>query len=237
MKRFNSRLVAALTFTFIYLSLLALNIVHLPKQLGLPTQHGSNYSRISKGTPETYSSFVTDDGLGSQDSFPYSAWLQLSRRLMLIGSRSSLHLDLKATSSGSGPKSQKILIGGSWRNSLIHLGAAKLNLSSAVTFIPPSPMMDEILPSSMNGYLNSRIDLRRRRRAFAIISDTIPPPSIVLQLREDAALEPRNVDPSVLRGEFENAVARNNRLKEAFAARKLRKGRKKKKDTKVNSAE
>ncbi|KAH7340413.1 hypothetical protein B0J17DRAFT_318025 [Rhizoctonia solani] len=230
MNRIDSRLVAAIICTLVYLTLFVFNIVHLSRHFELPTQYNLNDS--SDGTPGKHS-LMTGGGLGSQGTLSHSTWFfQLPGHLTSIILRSPPHFDIGTTSIGSG--TQRILIGGSWGNNLICLEAGNLNLSSMVTFTSPSPTtMDEISPST-NGYLNSRIDLRRRRRAFAVTSGDIVPPSIRLQLREDVVLQPRNVDPSMLRQEFEKALARNRRLKEALATRKLRKGRKKK-GIKVNS--
>ncbi|KAJ1310247.1 hypothetical protein OPQ81_006989 [Rhizoctonia solani] len=211
MKRLTSRMIAALIFTLVYLLLLALNIVHMPRQFAVPAQHGSNYSPIG------------DHKLNLQVSFPYGR-LQLPGCLLPAGFRLLSHNAALARSDGS---RQKIYIGGLWRNSLSQLDAARLNLSSTATFTPSSlTTMYEISPPA-NGYLNSRIDLRRRRLVLASTSGTTAPSSILLQLGRDAVLQPRNVDPSTLREEFEKAIARNRRLEEALAARKLRKGRKK----------
>ncbi|KAL5635992.1 hypothetical protein ACGC1H_004711 [Rhizoctonia solani] len=227
MKHRNLGLVAATLFTFVYLSLFALNIVHLPGQLRLPTQHNSNYSNVE--TLGRNSSPITDDRLGLLHSLPYLAWLQLPGRVASIGSHPLPRFNLKTASVDLDSESQVLIIGGSWRDNLIHLGAADLNLSSTVTFTSSSLItMDEISPSATNGYLNSRIDLRRRRRAFAVTLDNTVPPSIRLELREDAALQPRDMDPSRFREEFEKALAHNRRLKEVVAAQRLRKGRKKK---------
>ncbi|KEP53321.1 putative transmembrane protein [Rhizoctonia solani 123E] len=227
MKHRNFGLVAAALFTFVYLSLFALNIAYLPGQLGLPTQHDSNYSSVEK-LRRNYSP-IADDIVGLSHSLPYLAWLQLPGRVASIGSRSLPRFNVKTASVDLDPKSQELFIEGSWRDNLIHLGAADLNLSSTVIFTSSSLItMDDISPSATNGYINSRIDLRRRRRAFSDTLNNTAPPSIGLKLREDVALQPRDTDPLTLREEFEKALAHNRRLKEAVAARRLRKGRKKK---------
>ncbi|CAE7213700.1 unnamed protein product [Rhizoctonia solani] len=179
-------------------------------QFGLPTHHGSNNSRPS------YSS--------------YSAWLHLPRGVTSIGPRSLLRFNAQTAAIGLGSESQELLIGGSWKRNLIRLGLADFNLSSTVTFASASQIT--MLPT--DGYLNSRIDLRRRRRAFTTTSHDIVPPSIKLQLREDAVIQTRSIDPSTLREEFEKALVQNRRLKESLAARRSRKG-KKNKENKVNS--
>ncbi|CEL52273.1 hypothetical protein RSOLAG1IB_00813 [Rhizoctonia solani AG-1 IB] len=227
MKRFTYRSAAAIISTLVYLSLLTLDVVQLPSQLGHRSQHNSNHTIEQTHRNSSLLSF--DSGFGY--SLSSSVWFQPPWKLKLIRSRPPLYSTSKAAPASLRSSPQKMLIGGSWQQSLTHLHANHLNLSSVVTFT--STFVNEIQPSSANGYLNSRIDLRRRRRAFSVFSDGIKPPPIALQFREEATSQPKTIDPLKLREQFENAIVRNRLLREELASRKLRKG--KKKNSKVNS--
>jgi hypothetical protein len=124
-------------------------------------------------------------------------------------------------------------IGGTWTAHLTDMNCANLTLSTTVMFAPESQRTDlhaPIPPSSNNGYLNSRIDLRRRKRAFDIqITNPATSPVISLYLREDAVFQPRNIDPAVLVSQLHEAVKRNKEAEKEMVARKLRKAKKKKK--------
>ncbi|QRW27226.1 hypothetical protein RhiXN_01821 [Rhizoctonia solani] len=225
MKYLTYRTLATIIFTLVYLLLLELNFIHLPSGFGERMQHNSNYS--SELTPGNSSLLPVNSTLHYPLS--YSVWFQSSWHHQLIRTRSRLHLAAEAVSINpySGP--QKIVIEGLWKQHLARLGAADLNLSSVVILTSPSIMAEGIQSSPANGYINSRIDLRRRRRAFSALEDEITPPSNALWVRKETVEHPMSVDPSALREEFEKGAIKNKLLKEALASRKLRKGQKEEK--------
>ncbi|KAF8710633.1 hypothetical protein RHS03_02192, partial [Rhizoctonia solani] len=230
MKYLTYRTLATIIFTLVYLLLLELNFIHLPSGFGERMQHNSNYS--NELTPGNSSLLPVNSTL--HHPLSYSVWFQSSWHRQLIRTRSRLHLAAEAVSVNpySGP--QKIVIEGLWKQHLARLGAANLNLSSVVVFPSPSITAEGIQSSPANGYINSRIDLRRRRRAFSALEDEITPPSNALWVRKEIVEHPMNVDPLALREEFEKGAIKNKLLKEALASRKLRKGQQRKKNSKAN---
>ncbi|KAG8746676.1 hypothetical protein FRC10_003980 [Ceratobasidium sp. 414] len=121
-------------------------------------------------------------------------------------------------------------IRGAWTEYSAPINGLNLTLPRSIVFPPGAPKHATILPSLTNGYLNSRIDLRRRKRAFdEPPTDQGVQPIISLHLRDDAMFQPRNIDPAVLVSQLHEAIRRNQEIEREKVARKLRKARKKKK--------
>ncbi|KAG9104162.1 hypothetical protein FRC06_004799 [Ceratobasidium sp. 370] len=120
-------------------------------------------------------------------------------------------------------------IGGAWAGYAAPANGLNLTLPRSIVFPPGAPKHATLPPSPDNGYLNSRIDLRRRKRAFDNpVTDQAAQPMILLHLRDDAMLQPRNIDPAVLISQLHEAIKRNQEIQREKTARKLRKPRKNK---------
>ncbi|KAG9106551.1 hypothetical protein FRC07_008795 [Ceratobasidium sp. 392] len=121
-------------------------------------------------------------------------------------------------------------IGGAWEEYSVATTGLNLTLPRHVVFASNTPKHASIPPSLNNGYLNSRIDLRRRKRAFGTqVAGSVDQPIISLHLRDDVMFQPRNVDPGVLVSQLHEATKRHQEIERENIARKLRKARKKKK--------
>lgn len=150
----------------------------------------------------------------------------------LVG-RTISQLDLRRLNEAFVSKPRGAIIGGTWTEHLAQLNNTGLVLPATV-FFAPIQETPGILSSPNNGYLNSRIDLRRRKRAFdSQPVDYVGSPFTSLYLREDAMFQPRDVDESTLVHELQLAVKRNRKMEQELASRKSRKARKKKKGTTV----
>jgi hypothetical protein len=228
MKRFVVRSMPIALITLISLSLLALNIVHLPNQLNPHMRHASEFS--GQHTPPMSTYLLAKDLVNSHTSSLYSGWPPFLVRSASLTARSVSPFKLQGTDSASNLGYQETRIGGLWQDILPTLGADSLILPATITFpLPPAAKSEHIPPSSADGYINSRIDLKRRRRAFEPDpGNTKASPSVVLHLREDALFRSRDVDPSTLAGEFEKAVVQGQVTAGVLAARSLRKAKKKK---------
>ncbi|KAG9101300.1 hypothetical protein FRC07_010327, partial [Ceratobasidium sp. 392] len=121
-------------------------------------------------------------------------------------------------------------IGGAWEEYSVATTGFNPTLPRNVVFTPNTPKYASIPPSLSNGYLNSRIDLRRRNRAFDAQTDSlVAQPVISLHLRDDAMFQPRNIDPAVLVSQLHEAIKLHQEIEKENLVRKLRKARKKKK--------
>lgn len=209
--------------TLLYFSLFELNIVPLPYSSMTYSQRAASIATANELHDPLYPSANTS--ITSQTP-SYPSWVQSLARSTSLATRSIFCLK-----QGDRPAPNathiEIQIGGLWRETLSNLLGVELVLPATIT--RPQPNHAHILPSLGNGYINSRVDLRRRRRAFKpYLEEEVALSSIVLHLREDAMFQPRGVDPSSLADEFKKAALRNRVAEEALAARRLRKARKKK---------
>ncbi|KAG8710049.1 hypothetical protein FRC09_000338 [Ceratobasidium sp. 395] len=144
-------------------------------------------------------------------------------------SRSIIDVDLNGVRRTLTPHLYDTPIAGAWTEYSVASTGLNLTLSRNIVFPPKVPKHTFILPSSNNGYLNSRIDLRRRKRAFDEHALDVPTQPITsLHLRDDAMFQPRNIDRGVLMSQLHEAIKRHQGIERDNIARKLRKARKKK---------
>jgi hypothetical protein len=213
----------ALFTTLLYTSLVLLNIASPPTWLNRHVQHATQLFhelRANAALPGNTQSARND----------LLAWLAHSTGSI---ERSISRVDLRGMNQVLTSRLYGTPIGGTWTAHITDMNCANFTLPTTVMFTPESQMANvhaPIPPSSNNGYLNSRIDLRRRKRAFDMqIANPATSSTILLYLRENAVFQPRNVDPAVLVSQLHEAVKRNKEAEKEMVSRKLRKAKKKKK--------
>lgn len=220
----------ALLTTFLYTSLILLEVTPGPSWLDKHIRYVSHgfHEHIILGS----TTLSTDPSIVPPTSPSRLTWLNaIAESASLVG-RTLSQVDLRRLNEVFISEPRGAIIGGTWAEHLARLNNTGLVLPTTVVFAPTQETQETpgILPSSNNGYLNSRIDLRRRKRAFdSQPVDHIGSPIASLYLREDAVFQPRNVDESTLVRELQQAVKRNRKMEQELASRKLRKARKKKK--------
>ncbi|KAF8610609.1 hypothetical protein BDV93DRAFT_601596 [Ceratobasidium sp. AG-I] len=217
----------ALLTTLIYTSLVLLKVTPGPSWLNKHMRHVSQSFHDHLGHRKTLHS--ANNSTVSYASPSHLAWLNaLIESASLVGRKVS-QLNLGSVNEMFVSKPRGTTIGGTWTEYLGQLNGTGLALPTTIVFAPTLEA-PRIPPSPNNGYLNSRIDLRRRKRAFdSQTVDKVGSPFISLYLREDAIIQPRNITESTLVTELQRAVKRNQKLEQDLAARKARKARKKKK--------
>ncbi|KAB5594384.1 DCN1-like protein 1 [Ceratobasidium theobromae] len=168
--------------------------------------------------------------IAAQTSETMIEWPHFFTHSASLPARSVSFLKQRAATSLLNNRLHEKRVGGTWHYHLDSLGARNLTLPAIVTFASPPTIKNEYAPlSSANGYLNSRIDLKQRKRAFHPTPQSTSTSSpVALRFHEGVTLQPRGVSPSGLVDEFRKAMAQNHRLKEASITRRSRKaGRKK----------
>lgn len=210
----------ALLATLVYMSLILLKITSGP--------HWLNIQHISQSLLHGDTSFPTNSSTISHALSSQLTWLNAFAESASLVGRKVSQLDLGSVNGVFVSNPRRAVIGGTWAEHLGRLNGTGLALPTTVVFAPTLETLG-IHSSPDNGYLNSRIDLRRRKRAFDSQSvDQVGSPFVSLYLREDAIFHPRIVDERTLVVELQRAVKRNQKLEQDLAARKARKARKKK---------
>ncbi|KAG8719220.1 hypothetical protein FRC08_003374 [Ceratobasidium sp. 394] len=205
--------------TLFYASLVLLNITPPPTWLNNQMQHTVQLFRERVLSPYNFLR-VNRSVVGEPPTWLAQSAASFSRAVSCVeDTRRTLIPSLYGTP-----------IGGAWTQYSIPASGFNLTLPRNIVFPPGAPKDATIPPSPDNGYLNSRIDLRRRNRAFDELAiEQAAQPVISLHLRDDAMFQPRNIDPAVLVSQLHEAIRRNQEIEKEKAARRLRKARKKKK--------
>ncbi|KAG9095114.1 hypothetical protein FS749_011045 [Ceratobasidium sp. UAMH 11750] len=209
----------ALITTLFYASLVLLNITPPPTWLNNQMQRTTQLFRERVLDPYNFLR-INRSVVGEPPTWLAQSAASFSRAVSRVG---DMHRTLA-------PSLYGIPIGGAWTEYSVPASGFNLTLPRNIVFPPGAPKHATIPPSPDNGYLNSRIDLRRRKRAFdEPVTDQVAQPVISLHLRDDAMFQPRNIDPAVLVSQLHEAIRRNQEIEREKAARRLRKARKKKK--------
>ncbi|KAG8705346.1 hypothetical protein FRC09_003019 [Ceratobasidium sp. 395] len=196
--------------------------------LGIPAPAWLN-NRIQRTTQLFREHAFNTHGSSTEDWLTTNKPITWVAQSMLSLSRSILDVDLNGVRRTLTPHLYDTPIAGAWTEYSVAPTGLNLTLSRNIVFPSKAPKHMFILSSSNNGYLNSRIDLRRRKRAFNKGALELPTqPMNLLHLRDDAMFQPRNIDQGVLMSQLHEAIRRHQEIEKDNIARKLRKARKKK---------